>query len=517
MAIIFTEGFDKYGPAAASATGTVANSIWTAASKGIWTVTGANNPNTFIGPPLASAGIGSLVCTGNFGTPSTPISTVALGQNCSKAIGGIYMQINTLRSPNTTFEHIRFLDSGTLQAAIGINGSGNVVLYNAAGSIIGTSVGTITTGTAFLLEWNLTMSNSAAYNVYLNGVSVISGSGANFHGSANNFYQQIALQSLGSGTQSGSDMQFDHMYVDDGTGSPLLAQTVIETHFPSSDSAVTFAVGAYGLGFQNSNGTGTNAPGANELVLRKVTPGANTTLNSITIVPSATSATANFKAVLYADSSGPAGLTATGTQVTGTTAGSPLTLPFSAGQSLTGGTSYWIGYITDTSVALYESDTGTTGWTKSNTYASGAPNPAGVAGSTTAANWIMWGNCTTGGSNNAEVAEQVPYGAWGDFSYVDSSTVSNEDLYGMTALSSTPATIYSVSVSVMLKDTTAGSRTVSVNTKSGGTDSTGSLTAVTPGTSYGWSTSYWLVDPNTSSAWTAANLNAALAGYKIQS
>lgn len=513
MTIAFIEGFDKYGPAAANATTAMTVSSFVNASKGIWNASAG--VQQFIGPPLASAGIGSLAMIGVIPGMS---STATLGGNYTRAIGGCYIKINTLRGPNTQLSYILFLDAGVVQGSIGFNLAGNILVMNAAGTIIGTSTGTVIAGTAFNLEWNIGMSNSATWQVWLNGSSILSGSAANFHGSANNFYQQIKLQSPSSGTQVGCDLQYDHLYVDDGTGAVLNSNPVIETDFPTSDSAVQFGVGAFALGFYNNLGVnGAATPGANQLALRKVTaPTGGATLNSVTIIPHATSAAANYKAVLYADSAGsPGALLATGTQVTGTTADTTLTLPFAGGQALTTVTSYWIGFITDTSVNLNTSDVGTTGWTKANTYASGAPNPAGVAGSTTAANWCLWGNCTGTTTNWIETSEQQPLGAWGDFGYVFDSTVGHEDLFGVNALVLSPSTIYAVAVSGFMKDNTAGARTVTLNTKSGGTDSPGTNAGFTPSTAYGWFQSMWLTDPNTSAAWTAANLNAALAGYKI--
>lgn len=518
--VIFTEGFDKYGPAAASQTvglNAIASSQLANAMKGIWTQAGNNAGSQFIGPPLVAAGTGSYCIVGGANNAASILATLP-GGNYAKAVGGVYIKISTQRTSNGDPIQIRFLDAGTMQAGIGTptNGSANIQVFNASLAAIATSSATYTPGTPFLLEWDIQMLASGNYTVWKDGTSIISGSGGNFHGSANNFYNQIKLSCAGSASQANHDISYDHLYVNDGTSTALLAQTVIETDFPTADSAVQFAPGGFGLGFQNALGTSQTAPGANTLYLRKVTaPVGGATLNSVTIVPAATSAGANFKAVLYADSAGaPAALIATGTQVTGTTSGATLTLPFSAGQALTASTSYWIGYITDTSVTVYQSDTGTTGWEKTNTYASGAPNPAGTATSTTFANLILWGNCTATTTNWIETSGQVPYGAWGDFSYVFDSTVGHEDLFSIGALSVTPNTIYTVGVYAFLKDSAAGARTVTINLKSGGTDSAGS--GFTPGnTNYGWSFNYYATDPNTASAWGASGLNAATSGYKI--
>ncbi len=108
--------------------------------------------------------------------------------------------------------------------------------------------------------------------------------------------------------------------------------------------------------------------------------------------PGATSETAKFKAVAYADSTGaPGSLLSSGTEVVGCTSGSTLTGALVTPQSLTAGTPCWIGFITDTSVILQQADSGTSGYKASNTYASGAPGtaPAMTGGQ---ASWLLYGN-----------------------------------------------------------------------------------------------------------------------------
>ena len=514
--VIFTEGFDKYGPAATSATAAlnaIAGSQMGQAMKGIWSIAGLA-ANHFIGPPCVGAGSGSYTIVGGANNANAITSTLAATQ--AKAVGGIYIRVNTIRSSNTgDLRVLIFRDGATVQASIGIDTTGHIIVANAAGTTIATSTGTVTAGTAFLLEWDFQMTNSATWTVWKDGSVLLSGTAANFHGSANNFYNQIVIQCIGSATQASHDISFDHMYVNDGSSTALLSQTVIETDFPTSDSAVQFAPGSFGIGYQNCLGTGQSAPGANSLYLRKITaPAGGCTLNSIALFPEAASATANVKAVLSADSAGvPGALIATGTQVTGIVANALATFPFASGQVLTAATSYWIGYITDTSVLMYQSDTTLNSYQKNNTYSGGAPNPAGTATSSVFAGIILFGICTGTTANWLETAGQVSFGAYGDFSYVFDSTVGHEDLFGIGALSITPSAIFAANVFAFLKDSVAGARTVTINLKSGSTDSGG--TGFTPGTSYGWANNIYALDPNGSIAWTAANLNAATSGYKI--
>ena len=72
-----------------------------------------------------------------------------------------------------------------------------------------------------------------------------------------------------------------------------------------------------------------------------------------------------------------------------------------------------------------------------------------------------------------------------------------------------------MAVKGFLRDSDAGARTVTLQTKSSSTDSSGS--AFTPSTTYQWFGSYWANDPNGSVAWTVTNLNNALDGYQVNS
>jgi hypothetical protein len=159
---------------------------------------------------------------------------------------------------------------------------------------------------------------------------------------------------------------------------------------------------------------------------------------------------------------------------------------------------------------LQQSDGGLLGYRAANTYASGAPGtaPAMTSGQ---ASWMLWGNVSgVSGANYAEVNQQPPPGA---LSYVFDATVNHEDLYNFGALSTTPAFIYAVAVKAYAQKSDAGAKTVSMRMKSGSTDSGGTATGQTPATTYGWLTSVFSTDPNTSAAWTGANLNAATAGF----
>jgi hypothetical protein len=490
VASLFIDGFDKYGPP-----GKTPN-----LTAGEW------NSNT--GVFAIQAGLSS---TGN----SLNISGGA-GSNCSKTLGASFSRlIGGVRFEVTGSLGNAIVAFGGGQTAIRINGDGTISLLkgSSSGTVIATSSTSISTSSIHYLEWDLTFGSSAPYQLWLDGVSLFSGTATVSTASSVTTFQLGDVSAVSSVLTT-----FDDLYLFDTTGGAnnavLLTSPRIETQFPTSDSSVAFSFGAAILGAAYIASGVATGPGANTLAVRSWTPPVNCTLNSIAIIPNVTSGIANFKAVLYADTAGvPDTLTATGTQVTGTTGGSTLVLPFSGGQSLTAGTPYWIGFITDTSLNLDENDTSLPSRTKSNTYGSGPPSPASTTTGSQPA-WVIYGNLTGTGVNWLEVAINPPPG---DISYVSSATVSQEDLYGFPALSVTPTAIYTMAVKGFIKRTDTGARTISLRCKSSATDSGGSNTGQTPATSYGWMDSFFEVDPATGVAWTASGVNAATSGMKIDS
>jgi hypothetical protein len=539
MAVIFIDGFDKYGATSEndpSAT-TLVTQEWTS-------LTNASG-GTFPGGSTFSI-VNGLSATGyaiqiNGGAAFGSMINRTLPANYSRLIGGVRVNSANVSALPVMIMFLDGVGSSTTQCAVVINTSGKIEFrsggnsQNMPATVLATSTTSITSGVTHYLEWDITFHNTAgAYQVWLDGASVIGPTtSANTRGGTTNSYANVF--SLCIGTGNSTNVAFDDVYLFDSTGTTnnavLLSNPRIETRYPTSDSQtqwtnsgnVLIPVGITQTGVSTRTAS-TNAPGAGQLALMKITPNVTCNLQSVGLYPGATSAAAKFKAVLYADSTGsPGSLTATGTEVTGTTANTALTLPFASGQSLTASTSYWIGFITDTSVALNEYDASSNqGQKKANTYASGAPNPAGTM-TTAQASWVIWGNATGATTNWESVATNPPSGsgAAGDNSSVQSSTVGNEDLYGFPALTTTPSNIYTVAVKAHIKRSDTGARTIDLrmksNTNGTNTDSGGSSTGQTPGTSYGWLASYFDTDPDTSAAWTASGANNAKAGVKIAS
>jgi hypothetical protein len=499
VALLFMDGFDKYGP--------VNNNNAAVAAllqQGEWNST-ANVCQ--IAAPLSATGQAV-----NFLSNATASKTLAT--NYGRIIGGF-----RFASTLATSMGIQFIDGVTAQSGINIASTGAIQLRNgnfSTGTLIG-SGGAITANSAHYLEWDITFGNSAAYQVWLDGISLFSGTG-DTTATANNTISGFIL-----GGSASTNLTVDDLYIFDSTGTvnnaPLLTSPRIETTFPSSDNSVQFAVGAATLGSAVSRSSVNFNSSANQLYLRPYTPTRACTLNSIVLLPASSSGTINSRPVVYADNAGsPTGgaLLSAGSTVTGMTNGAFLTLPLTTPQSLTAGTQYWFGFMSDLSGSplLSGGDATNSGRTAVVTFSSGAPGTA-PAMSTGAVSAVVFGNITLASPvNYYEVASQPAQGLQ---SYVTDTTVADEDLYNFPALSQLPSTVHAVAVKANCSRSDTGARTVSMRMRSGGTDSGGSLTGQTPpaSSSFGWLTSLFLTDPNTGAGWLGTALNAAQSGFRI--
>jgi hypothetical protein len=154
----------------------------------------------------------------------------------------------------------------------------------------------------------------------------------------------------------------------------------------------------------------------------------------------------------------------------------------------------------------------------------------------------IWLNDTTGTLNNSwpgdvRIITQFPSGAgtstqftpstgsnWqcvdeaplnGDTDYVSSSTVGHKDLYTVAALGVTPTSIKCVSPFALVKKADAGAREVGVRHLSGATEQTVASHSGLTSSTYQYVGGALETDPNTSAAWTLANVNAQQVGPVI--
>ena len=499
MALIFCDGFDKYG-----GTNVSTNNVAALLAAGEWTsVTGT-----------ALSVVAGLSATGyalQIGTGAGTVSKT-LPASYGRLIGGMRFA----HTFGSNVAGVQFLDGASNQAGFSLNITGTVSMRNGnaiSGTVLGTSTATISSGSTHYLEWDISFGNSASYQLWLDGVSILSGAGDTTT-TANNTASGIQLLTTGSAV-----LAVDDLYLFDASGTtnnaPLLTSPRIETQLPSSDAAVQFAFGAAMLGASQARSGASISTSANQLRLRSVVPAVNCTLTAISFLAATASAGINLRPVVYSSVSGvPGALLGSGSTTTGTTASTLKTMPLTSGVALSAGTQYFIGYMCDIAVTsgLAAYTTVSDDFTAVATFASGAPGTAPAMANTPST--VIAGNVTASGANWFSVAQNPVQGG---LSYVADATVGHQDLYGYGTLSAVPLAIYAVAVKASVAKSDAGAKTLSLRLKSGGTDSAGSAGTLAPGTSYGWLTSLYPTDPATGTAWTAAALNAAQAGVRVES
>lgn len=356
MVDIFWDGFDKYGPVNCAPTNSMMGSEWTVVPSSSASFVAGRFTNSL-----------ALQLGYNFAP-----ATRTLSSNYGRLIGGLAINSNLANNNG-----IIFADAGTNQCAIGFNTAGKLVLWTGGfgGTQVAITSSAITASTWHYLEWDLTFSATGSYTIYLDGVSVLSGTG-NLKSSSNSYANQVIL--------NGNVCSYDDMYLFDSTGSvnnAVRGDSRVETLFPTADASVAFSPSQGVIGAYYTLSGSTSFMSANILFLRKYTAPVSGTLNSISIMPAGSSTAINFKPAVYADNSGsPGTLLSTGSVVNGATSGTAITLPLTTPQSLTAGTSYWLGYVTDTSLTMQRQDSSSfstnSGYTASITFTSAPPSTA---------------------------------------------------------------------------------------------------------------------------------------------
>ena len=496
MALLMLESFDKYGGPNSNNANVVA-----LLTQGEWTTT--FGPGSTIVAPLSATGY-ALSCVAGAGVTKT------LSGSYPRLIGGFRFNSSLLG-----ISSLQFLDGASNQAGFSINTNGTISARNgvaSGGTVLGTSAASITASTTHYIEFDFTFANSGTYQIWMDGVSILSGSGDTTT-TANNTANGFSITGAGSG-----GMIIDDLYLFDASGTinnaVLLTSPRIETQFPVSDASIQFAVGAAVLGSSVAVVSTSQNTSANVMKLKAITSPVNCTLTSLGLIGGSAGAIAvNFRPVVYSSSSGsPNTLLGSGAIILGPAANTGKNLPLTSAVSLVAGTQYYIGYMTDVAGTNALTNSGQTDMVSATaTFASGAPATAPAMSASQGAH--IWANLSA--TSNWQAISQNP--SQGSLSYTYDATVGHQDNYNFPPLSVTPTNIYATAIKVSVSKSDAGAKTLSVRQKSGATDSSGSGGIQAPGTSYAWITSLFPTDPNTGAAWTLAALNAAQAGLRIES
>lgn len=401
--------------------------------------------------------------------------------------------------------------SGQLGVRKGNGTAGDSALY---GVLVATSAEAIPTGASVHLDLDVTIGGSGHVKAYIDGVATSLDATVDTQATANATANELRFAATGSNAISSSYIEIDNLFIrGNPSGAPLLINPIVETHFPTGDYSIDFAFGAGVLGDDAPRTTATNSPGAGQLVLRRFTPDVDCTLDSITFLPEATSATAKFKVAAYADNAGaPGARLSDGVEVVGCTDGVEKTGDLVTPQALTAGTPVWLALYGDTAISLRLADDELNGCKLANAYGGGAAASAAAA-TATQVDWLLFGSVSGVASDFWSVVDDNPFSS--DWSYMTSSTPGDADRFTFPNLYSTPTTIISVGVKGLLWRADAGARTASLLTKSAASESTGSASGFGLNLTATLVESYWDLDPDTAAAWNASGVNNAKHGYQI--
>ncbi len=132
-------------------------------------------------------------------------------------------------------QFLRFEDSGSKVASIGIDGTNRLRIWDSLDNVVGTGTTIIPVETWFYVELEVTCGGSGHAVGHLNGGAEIASSIGNFGTSINRFV--MLNQSIGG------DTSVDDLYIADTTGSApqnaMLGNVRVETLYPLADGSYT--------------------------------------------------------------------------------------------------------------------------------------------------------------------------------------------------------------------------------------------------------------------------------------
>ena len=420
----------------------------------------------------------------------------------------ISIEQTTALSGTTNVSWLELFDGTTAQCTIVFKSNGDIVLASGGptGTVLDTYTGAVAAAnTWYAFEIEVVINNSAgSWAVRKNGNTSNDHSlgSLDTQNSVNAYANKLQL---GCNSNSFSQWLDDLFWRSDASSVAWLGDIRCYTRMPASDASVQFS---------RTPTSNTQSPvtvsttGAITLGVGRYTAFTASYDGAVgaAAVSLGTGYTGNLKCSIFA-SSGTAPTTVLGsaTVVVNPATGSNA-ITFGTPVAVSKGTTYYIGFDSDTSSGTWSVASGTTGLTSTTAYAS---FPA-ASPTTSAAAAIVCSLTITLGGNYAAVDEPQEDATT---SYVYDSTAGDVDFYGIASIASTPATTIAVTTRGYMQKSDSGSRTAAVQIKSGGTTVASSTVTLTS-TGWQWAWRMDLTDPNTSTAWTPSGVNSATIGPK---
>jgi len=199
----------------------------------------ANLIRKWTGPTSSAVG-GFNQTTGRFGGKSFEIGWAGdywsnqLPANATKVVG---FALRTAASWSTT-ALCGFRDSGTAQVELNIDNTGHLYMTR-NGTAVGSAAATgLATNTWYYVEWKVTIGASAAYEVRVDGTTVITGTGNTQNaGSTINEFRVGVTATTGSGW-----FQLDDLYIVNTSGTlnnNFLGECQVFMNLPTADGSAT--------------------------------------------------------------------------------------------------------------------------------------------------------------------------------------------------------------------------------------------------------------------------------------
>jgi hypothetical protein len=427
-----------------------------------------------------------------------------------------FMQTATITG-STLGLYIELFDGATAQCSIVFRSDGAILLISGApnsGTTLATYTGAFPAiNTWYAFEFEVVINNTTgSFKVRKNGNTSDDSSttGIDTQNSANAYANKIQIAE----NATISSQNLDDLYWQSGSSAGTwLGDIRCYTRMPTSDASVQFSRTPTGALTQTSTG-GSSATGffnnVSNAVYTAFVAGYSGTVTGTSVAVVSLGGAANMKCAIHADngSGSPGTILASATSVITPVVGTNA-FTFSPGVTVTKGVQYWIGAITDTTTGFGTgyATTSTTGLLSMAAMAYSAfpqANPILTATRSVQMSWTY----TATPANWQAVSELQEDGGT---SYVYDNVINDSDLYTIAALPSVPTSTVAVTTRAFVQKADAGSRTGSVQLKSGST------VVQSPNPSLVANTWTWLyrtdtVDPNTTLAWTAANVALAQIG-----
>jgi hypothetical protein len=407
----------------------------------------------------------------------------------------------------------QFTDNVTNQCCIVFRSDGTILLTSATpgGTTLATYSSAVTaTNTWFAFEFEIIISNTVGrFRARKNGNTVDdfdSGATLNTRPGTNSYANKLTMQMSSVVNAQQID---DLLWRSDASSVAWAGDIRCYTRMPASTVGTPqFAVSpSTSVNSITATTTSSDPTGTSKYVT--FTPAYSGTIGSGTVGIN-TGFTGNLKATIFADASGvPGGVLGSATTITNPATGVNA-LVFGTPVAVTKGTPYWIGFSHDVTTVL-SVGAGTAG--RSSTTVAYASFPTASPTTLGGAGPVSYSVTVTATNNNAEFVSEPQQD--GTTSYVYDSTVNDVDFYAIASLSPAPASVVAVTTRGFIEKSDAGTRTGSIQIKSGST--TVATPTISLSTSFGWAWRTDTTDPNTGSAWTASAVNAAQIGPKMVS